>query len=93
MIAQQGSASGRAIASMIMSIISPFTCGPFLSIPGLILGKMEMNAIRDGQAPRAGEAFAKLGFYLGIVVTALFCLGGLAWFFLVAIGGAFASIP
>ena len=74
MPAQQASASGRAIASMILSIVSIATCGPFLSIPGLILGKMEMNAIRDGQSPKAGETFAKVGFYLGIAVTVLFGL-------------------
>lgn len=72
--AAQQSASGRAIASMIMSLVSIATCGPLLSVPGMILGKMEMNAIRDGQAPRAGETFAKIGFYVGIAVTALSAL-------------------
>ncbi len=71
---QQGSASGRSVAAMILSIVSIPTCGPFLSIPGLILGKMEMNAIRDGKAPQAGETFAKIGFYLGVAVTVLYCL-------------------
>ncbi len=82
----QASASGRAIAAMILSIVALFTCGPFLSIPGMIMGKMEMDAIRQGQAPVAGEAFAKVGFYVGIIVTALFCLGGLVWGILFAIG-------
>jgi hypothetical protein len=88
MSAQQGSASGRAIASMILSIVSIATCGPFLSIPGLILGKMEMNAIRDGQAPRAGETFAKIGFYLGIAATALYCLLGAVWMAFIIAGAA-----
>lgn len=68
---QQQSASGRAIASMILSLVSLVTCGPLLSVPGLILGKMELNAINAGQAPRAGETFAKIGYYAGIAVTAL----------------------
>ncbi len=68
------SASGRAIAAMILSLVSIVTCGPLLSIPGMILGKMEMNAIRDGQAPQAGETFAKIGFYVGIAITALSAL-------------------
>ena len=89
---QQGSASGRAIASMILSIISIFTCGPFLSIPGLILGKMEMDAIREGQSSPAGETFAKIGFYVGIGATALSCLGILAWVFFVVLGAATGSI-
>ena len=85
---QQTSASGRSIAAMILSIISIFTCGPLLSIPGMILGKMEMNAIREGQAPAAGETFAKAGFYIGLGVTVLSCLGGLFWVFIVMLGTA-----
>src|SRR5262245_42792518 len=50
MYSPQAGASGRAIASMVLSIISVVTCGPFLSIPGMIMGKMEMSAIREGQA-------------------------------------------
>src|SRR5438105_12035937 len=80
------SASGRAIASMVLSLVSLVTCGPFLSIPGMILGKMEMNAIRDGQAPRAGETFAKIGFYVGLVMTGIFCLGALIVLFFGLLG-------
>ncbi len=59
---------------MILSVISIFTCGPLLSVPGMIVGKMEMNAIRQGQASPAGENFAKVGFYVGLVVTILYSL-------------------
>jgi hypothetical protein len=87
---QQG-ASGRAIASMILSVIAVFTCGPLLSVPGMILGKIEMNAIRQGQAHPAGENFAKAGFYVGLVVTILYSLAILAYILLV-IGVATSSI-
>ena len=80
------SASGRAIASMVLSLVSLVTCGPFLSIPGMILGKMEMNAIREGQAPRAGETFAKIGFYFGLGMTALSCLAVLIGFCFAILG-------
>jgi hypothetical protein len=73
---------------MILSIVSIFTCGPFLSIPGMILGKMEMSAIRQGQAAQAGENFAKAGFYVGLVVTILGCLGALAYFMFILFLGA-----
>lgn len=86
---QPGGASGRAIAAMVMSLISLFTCGPLLSIPGAILGKMELNAIRSGQAPAAGETFAKIGFYGGLVFTALYCLGGVIWGLLSFVGAGF----
>lgn len=85
-------ASGRAIAAMVLSIISIFTCGPLLSIPGLILGKMEMNAIREGLAPQAGETFAKVGFYLGIAVTALSCLLVIFWAFFFWTAGTLGRI-
>jgi uncharacterized protein DUF4190 len=85
----EGSASGRAVISMILSIISPFTCWLLLSIPGMILGKMEMNAIQNGQASKAGEIFAKIGFYVGLVVTALSLVIPVLWLLMKAIG-AFA---
>jgi hypothetical protein len=71
---------------MVLSIVSIATCGPLLSIPGLILGKIEMNAIRDGQSPKAGETLAKIGFYLGIAVTALYFLLIAAWLTIFFIG-------
>jgi hypothetical protein len=82
----EAGASGRAVISMILSVISPFTCWLFLSVPGLILGKMELNAIRDGQAPRAGETFAKIGYYVGLAVTVLSLVLPAIWFILLAIG-------
>ncbi len=78
--AQSGSASGRAIMALILSILSLVFCGPLTSIPAIILGKMEIDAIRDGYAPKAGETLAKIGYYLGLGVTALYTL-----FFLVLI--------
>ena len=69
---QKAGASGRAITSMILSIVGLIFCGWLTSIPGLILGKVEMNAIRDGRASQAGSGFAKVGFYGGIAVTAFY---------------------
>jgi len=85
-------ASGRAIASLVMMLLGFFACGPFLSIPALILGKQELNAIRTGQAPKAGETLAKFGFYGGIVVTVLYCAGGLLYGLLVGMAGFFNTI-
>lgn len=88
---QQG-ASGRAIASMILSLISIFTCGPLFSVPGMIMGKREMDAIQQGQAPPAGETMAKIGYYVGIISTVLACLGFLAWIVMFVITAASNSI-
>ena len=79
-------ASGKAIASLILSIVSIFTCGPLLSIPGMIIGKMEMNAITQGQSSPAGMGYAKAGFWIGLIVTAISCLGTILWFVLFALG-------
>jgi hypothetical protein len=78
--------SGKAIASLILSIISIFTCGPLLSIPGLIIGKMEMNDIAAGRAPAAGLGYAKAGFWIGVVVTALSCVFGILYAVLMMFG-------
>ena len=91
MVSQQ-SASGRAITSLVLSVISIFLCALFTSVPGMILGKMEMNAIRQGQAPLAGEGIAKAGFYIGLVVTIIYGLVVLGYIFLFIIGIAAATI-
>lgn len=71
MSGQQGSASGRAIAAMIVSIVSLVLCCLPAGIIGAVLGKMELNAIQEGRAPQSGETMAKVGFYLGIASTAI----------------------
>jgi len=89
----QPGASGRAIASLVLSIISIiFGCVFFTAVPGMILGKMEMNAIRQGQAPPAGDGIAKAGFYIGLVVTILSGLAVLGYIALIFLGLAAASI-
>ena len=87
---QQG-ANARAVGAMILSLISIFTCGPIFSVPGMIMGKNELDAIRQGQAPAAGETFAKIGYYVGLVVTILSCLGFLAWVVMFVIAATTAS--
>jgi len=87
MSAQQGGASGRAIAAMVVGIVSLVMCCWPASIVSIVLGKMEMNAIKEGRAPQAGETMAKVGFYMGIVVTAVSLLATALYFI-----GIFASI-
>jgi len=84
----QGGASGRAIASLVLSILGLLGCMFFASIPGMILGKMEMNAIKEGRAPLAGEAIAKVGFYVGIAATLIYGLAGFFFMILFFIGVA-----
>lgn len=85
-VSQQDGASGRAIASLVLSILGLVGCMFFASIPGMILGKMEMNAIREGKAPKAGDSIAKVGFYVGIAATVIYGLGVIAFALLFFIG-------
>ena len=85
-------ASGKAIASLILSIVSIFTCGPLLSIPGMIIGKLEMTAITQGKSSPAGMGYAKAGFWIGVIVTALSCLVGILYFVLIALGIAGSAL-
>ena len=86
------SPSGRAIASLVVSIVSIFTCGPFLSIPGIILGKMEMDAIKAGTASLAGMNFAKAGFWIGVVSTILYCGSFIIFGIFGMLGGILSAI-
>ncbi len=74
-----GSASNRSIIAMVLSLIGIVACGPLTAIPGAILGRMEMNAIRYGKSSPSGLIMAKIGFYLGIAVSIFSCLFGLLW--------------
>lgn len=64
-------ASGKAITSMILSISSLVLCCMLLSVPGMILGFIEMNAVRQGRASLASDGYAKTGFYVGLAGTVI----------------------
>jgi hypothetical protein len=63
------------VIALVLGIMSVFCCGPFTGIPAAILGKMEMDAIKQGRSPESNMGMAKAGFWIGIVGTALFILG------------------
>jgi hypothetical protein len=85
-------ASGRAVAALILGILSLICMGFLAGIPAIILGKMELNAIKAGQAPVAGESAAKVGFVLGIIGTALTCLSMIFFFIMIALGISMSSM-
>lgn len=81
-------ASGMAIASLVLGIISllflcccPYLFGP-LGIVAWVLGQLELNSIKRGQSPPSGRGMAIAGLVLGIVSSALFAL--LIIFYIVA---------
>jgi hypothetical protein len=67
--------SNRAVIAMVCAVLGFVACGPISSVPGIFLAKAEMDAIREGRAPRSGENLAKWAFYLSIAATAISILG------------------
>lgn len=87
--------SGRAVASLILGILSLICMGFLTGIPAIILGSMELKAIKRGEATQAGEGIAKVGYILGIIGTVLTCLAVLASIAFMALGismGAFTEM-
>ena len=64
-------------------------CGPFTGIPGAILGKMEMDAIKEGRAPASNLGMAKAGFWISLAGAVLSIL-----MFIMALSlGILANLP
>jgi uncharacterized membrane protein YtjA (UPF0391 family) len=74
---------GKAIAAAALGIASIVFCFPVFStgfaIAGIVLGRMELEAIKQGKAGRGGDIPAKIGFYTGIVGVVLSLLVTLAY--------------
>jgi hypothetical protein len=81
------SASGMAIASLVLGIVS-WVMGLNLmaSIPGAILGKIELDKIKAGDSAEEGRTFAKIGYYASLANIAFFIFamfaGCLLWLFM-----------
>lgn len=71
------SASDMAVASVILSASSLFFC-VLTSIPGMILGFIELGRINRGESPEEGRGMAKAGAIIGAVMTGLTALAILA---------------
>lgn len=63
-----------AIAALILGIGGWVMCGPLLSIPGAIIGKMEMSKIARGESPEAGKGLAVAGFWISIINVVIYLL-------------------
>jgi hypothetical protein len=59
------------VFSLVLGILSFICCGPFSGIPGAILGKMEMDAIKQGRAPESNMGMAKAGVWISVAGTVL----------------------
>jgi hypothetical protein len=61
--------SGRAIASLMLSIFGLLLCCALTSIPGAILGWMEVSAIKEGRSSQSGLRTAQVGMWSGIAIS------------------------
>jgi len=64
-------ASGRAIASLVLGILSLIGCWFLAGIPALILAYGELKAIDAGESSPAGRGFAKAGQIMGWISIGL----------------------
>lgn len=81
-----GGASTRATVSLVLAIASLFCCAA-TSIPAMIVGWMEVAAIKRGEAPQAGMTMAQIGLWGGVVMTILSVISGLIWMIMIFSSG------
>jgi hypothetical protein len=85
-------ASGKAVAALVLGILSLVLAGFFTGIPAMILGKLEKDEIAAGRAPVSGESLARIGFWLGLAGTVISGIVVIALIiFLLAMAGAVGS--
>jgi len=84
-------ASGRATMTLILGVLSITCTGLFTGIPAIILGFMELRAIKSGHAPAEGAGNAKVGIALGFVGTLLMALAIIAIIIIIALGISLGS--
>ncbi len=74
-MAFQPGPSNRSVIALCLVAAGFLCCGPILSIPGAIVGYIEVQAIKDGRAPQAGLSMAQIAMWGGIAVTILTTIG------------------
>ena len=79
---QTQSSNGKAIASLVLGILSILCLGILAGIPAIILGNIAKKEIDQGRG--GGRGMAQAGFILGIIGTVF----GSLWIILVIIGAA-----
>src|SRR5665811_1156442 len=76
---------GLAIASLVLSISSFMFC--ITAVPGMVLGFIELNNIKKGEAPEEGRVLALVGAIIGAVITAIMAIGLIIFIFAIVIAG------
>src|ERR1044072_8282461 len=64
----------KTTLSFILAAIGFFLCGPFTCIPGMIFPKQDLDAAREGRAPKSVESTAQIAFYLNLAAMIVYLL-------------------
>jgi hypothetical protein len=67
--------ASSAVTALVLGILGVALCGPFTSIPAIVVGRNAVREIDASQGQLAGREMAQAGFVLGIVMTVLWGLG------------------
>ncbi len=84
----QAGASGKAIAALVMAIVSWVFCGFIASIPAVFIAKSELGAIERGESSPAGKGMAQAAFWIALVNVVCTCLGVIGYGILIAVAGS-----
>jgi hypothetical protein len=68
----------RAVYALVLGMLG-VTGLFFLAPAAIVLGGMELTAIRSGEAPLGGRGLARAGLWLGVCGLAMVTSGGLLW--------------
>jgi hypothetical protein len=79
---------GRAVAALVLGVLGLVACGPFASVPAIVLGRSATRAIDASPGRLGGRGMATAGFVLGIVGTVVWALVILLVIGLFAFGAA-----
>lgn len=82
-----------ATASLILGILAYTCCGPFFSVPAVILGHVALSKIRRGEEAESGRGMAVAGLVLGYLNIALAALLVLFYVSLLVIAAIASAIP
>lgn len=71
--------SQKGLFSLILAVVALLCCGPFAGLPAVILGWMELDAIKSGRAPSDNKWMALVGIWGGIASAAIHIVGYVLW--------------
>lgn len=84
---QPGGGTDRLTIGLILVVAGLFCCGPLSSIPGAVIGWLELTAVNEGRASIDRKGKAQLCLWGGIAVTIISSVIGFFIFILMLLSG------